>query len=74
MVESSHGERSSPQASAIRRHATLAGVAPAAWQPLAADPGGAAPAAVLEQHRRAIAQVMAAIAAGEAESTSAVPR
>lgn len=74
MVESSRGERSSPQVSSIHRHATLAGIAPAAWQPLAADPARAAPAAVLEQHRRAVAEVMAAIAAGEAESSAAAPR
>ena len=74
LVEGSRGERSAPQVSSIRRHATLAGVAPAAWQPLVADQGGSAPAAVLEQHRRAVAAVMAAIAAEEVEARASAPR
>jgi hypothetical protein len=74
MVESSRGERSAPQVTSIRRHATLARVAPAAWQPLVADAASAAPAAVLDQHRRAVAGLMAAIAAGEAEPSASMPR
>jgi hypothetical protein len=74
MVEGSRGQLSSPQVASIHRHATLAGVAPAAWQPLVVDHGRAAPAAVLDQHRLAVAGVMAAIVAGEAEASASAPR
>jgi hypothetical protein len=65
-VESSGGKLSGPSVEAIRRHATLAGIAPAAWQPLAVDRSGAPQATVLEQHRAAVAGVMAALAAQDA--------
>ncbi len=74
MVEGSRGQLSSPQVASIHRHATLAGVAPAAWQPLVVDRGSAAPAAVLDQHRLAVAGVMAAIVAGEAGASASAPR
>ncbi|HEY2560856.1 MAG TPA: hypothetical protein VGI48_14220 [Caldimonas sp.] len=65
-VQSSGGRLSGPSVEAIRRHATLAGIAPAAWQPLAVDHSGEPQAAVLERHRAAVAGVMAAIAAQDA--------
>ena len=53
-VESHGGELALAPADHIRRHATLAGIAPALWQPLAADAGGASPAQVLERYRAAL--------------------
>jgi hypothetical protein len=46
-IEATAGEHSLPPATLIRRHATLAGIEPALWQPLAAAPDGVAPAQVL---------------------------
>ncbi|HEX4233043.1 MAG TPA: hypothetical protein VH041_01940 [Caldimonas sp.] len=65
-VEGSGGRLSGPSVEAIRRHATLAGIAPAVWQPLAVDRSRAPQAAVLEGHRAAVAGVMAALAAQDA--------
>ncbi|HEY2187228.1 MAG TPA: hypothetical protein VGH48_01545 [Caldimonas sp.] len=70
-VESSGGKLSGPSVEAIRRHATLAGIAPAVWQPLAVDRSGAPQASVLEGHRVAIAGVMAALAAEDAADARA---
>ena len=53
-VESSGGELTQPPATLIRRHATLAGVAPALWLPLAADARGETPAQVLARYRAAL--------------------
>src|SRR4051812_38898815 len=65
-VQSSGGRFSQPAVESIRRHATLAGVAPEVWQPLAVDHGGEAQAIVLERHRAAVAGAMAALAAQDA--------
>ena len=77
MVETSGGERSLPAGAAIRREATLAGVATSAWQPLANDPRGATPALVLESHRAALAGLLAELASdapGDAARAAATPR
>ena len=54
-VESSRGKFAAlAPATLIRRHATLAGVAPALWQPLAADARGESPGQVLERYHAAL--------------------
>jgi hypothetical protein len=53
-VESSRGKFALAPATLIRRHATLAGVAPALWQPLAADARGESPGQVLERYHAAL--------------------
>jgi hypothetical protein len=63
-VESSGGEQSAPPAGLIRRHATLAGVPPALWKPLAAQSAGESPAQVLARYRAGMAALEAGLAAG----------
>ena len=58
-IDASGGEHSMPPATLIRRHATLAGIAPALWLPLAEQPG-ARDAAKWRQHYRAAVQALAA--------------
>ncbi|MEO5845827.1 MAG: hypothetical protein ABIQ33_13405 [Caldimonas sp.] len=53
-VETSGGEFALAPATLIRRHATLAGIAPALWKPLAADARGETPAQVLARYRSAL--------------------
>ena len=53
-IESSGGKFALAPATPIRRHATLAGIAPAFWQPLAADARGETPAQVLDRYRAAL--------------------
>jgi len=53
-IESSGGKFALAPATPIRRHATLAGIAPALWQPLAADARGETPAQVLARYRAAV--------------------
>jgi hypothetical protein len=73
-VQSSGGKLHGPQVEPIRRHATLAGVAPAAWQPLVVDLGKEPATVVLDRNRAAVEGVMAAIAAGEVEGRVSAPR
>jgi len=81
-VESSGGELTQPPVTPIRRHATLAGVAPELYLPLATAPRGQTPAQVLARYRTALDALSADLAArdsGEAPesasaSASAVPR
>jgi len=61
-IEATGGEHSLPPAALIRRHATLAGIAPALWQPLAAAPAGEAPAQWLQRYREAVQALAAALA------------
>ena len=70
-IESSGGEFTLPPASLIRRHATLAGVAPALWQPLAADARGETRDQVLARYRTALNALAVALSAGAADSTPA---
>ena len=65
-VESHGGELALAPAAHIRRHATLAGIAPALWQPLAADAGGESPAQVLERYRAALNALGADLATRDA--------
>jgi hypothetical protein len=62
-----------PQAAGrIERHARLAGLAPALWQPLA-RPAGATPAARREAFLQAVQVLEAALQAGQAQAVSAAP-
>jgi hypothetical protein len=53
-IETTGGQMSLPPAKSIMRHATLAGVAPALWQPLARMPRDETPAQVLARYRDAL--------------------
>lgn len=53
-VEASGGQFAQPPASLIRRHATLADVAPALWQPLATAPRDETPEQVQARYRAAL--------------------
>jgi hypothetical protein len=66
-VESSGGKFALAPASLIRRHATLAGVAPALWQPLAADARGETPERVLARHRAALDAIVAGLISSDTE-------
>lgn len=70
-VEGSGGKLSGAQVEAIHRHATLAGIAPAAWQALLIDHRNLLPTAVIERHRAAVEALRAALAA---EDGAAAPR
>jgi hypothetical protein len=72
-VQSSGGRFSQPAVESIRRHATLAGLAPDAWQQLAVDPGGEPQAIVLKRHRAAVEGVIAALAAQDAADARRSP-
>jgi hypothetical protein len=72
-IESSDGKFALAPAAPIRRHATLAGIAPALWQPLAADARGQTQAQVLERYRAALNALGADLAnrdAGDTRTTS----
>ncbi|MEO5734474.1 MAG: hypothetical protein ABIN96_10045 [Rubrivivax sp.] len=80
-VDSSHGELSLPPASAIRRHAVLAGIGAAVWQPLVQAPEPSeAPAAVLRRYGEALAALGTEMARQDAANdperapTTAPPR
>lgn len=53
-VEGSGGQFALPPASLIRRHATLAGIAPALWEPLTIEPHRETPPQVLARYRAAL--------------------
>lgn len=54
-IEGSGGRMSLPPAALIRRHAILAGIAPALWQPLADPPrAGETPAQVLARYKASL--------------------
>jgi hypothetical protein len=69
-IESSGGEFGLAPATLIRRHATLAGVAPALWQPLAADAQGETPDRVLARYRGAVNALAIALGSDENETQS----
>ena len=74
-VQSSRGKLTGLQVEPIRRHATLAGIDAAVWQPLVADRAGTAPAEVVERHRAALAALTSALAARDAaDAPTAAPR
>jgi hypothetical protein len=61
-IESSNGSLSLPPRPRIRRHATLAGVPPAVWEPLAAPPGyREQPTEVLARYRNGLAALVASL-------------
>ncbi|HMO46225.1 MAG TPA: hypothetical protein PKB14_09365 [Rubrivivax sp.] len=66
-IEATQGERSAPPAALIRRHAALAGIASALWQPLSAAPGGT-PAEQTQRYRSAVQALAAALAQQDAAS------
>jgi hypothetical protein len=69
-VEGSNGKLAQPSVEAIRRHATLAGVAAATWQPLVVDPGGVAADVVVARQRTAVETVLSALAARDADDAA----
>ena len=69
-VEGSGGKFALPPATLIRRHATLAGVAPALWQPLAAEARGETPEHVLARYRSAVNSLAVALVGGDANNAS----
>jgi hypothetical protein len=72
-IESSGGKFALAPATQIRRHATLAGVAPALWQPLAADARGETPNQVLTRYRAALNALAAGLSTSEANGTQSPP-
>lgn len=74
LVQGNRGELSGSQVEPIRRHATLAGVAPAAWQPLVVDHRNEPATVVLDRHRVAVDGLIAALAAGESDARASTPR
>lgn len=68
-IDATQGEQSLPPAALIRRHAALAGIAPALWQPLAAaPPGSETPAALMQRYRGAVQALAGALAQQDAAS------
>jgi len=62
-VESSGGAMLQPPVTLIRRHATLAGVAPDLWLPLALQPRGETPAQALARYHSALDALVADLSA-----------
>ena len=74
-IQGSDGKLSGAQVDAIRRHATLAAIAPAAWQPLVVDHRREPPTVVLDRHRAAVDALTAALAAADdIEASASAPR
>ena len=73
-VESSGGRLTDPPGMEISRHATLAGIPAAAWQPLVRDERGTSPQLVLEHHRVALEGLMIELADDKAAHATAPPR
>ena len=61
-VQSTGGRISQPPARLIARHATLAGIPPALWQPLAQAPRDETPAQVLQRYGQGLDALAAALA------------
>lgn len=53
-VDDSDGRFALPPATPIRRHAVLAGIDAAVWQPLIVEPRDETPAQVVQRYRRAV--------------------
>jgi len=70
-VDESGGRFALPPATPIRRHAVLAGIDEAVWQPLIAEPREESPAQVQQRYRRAIDTLMAAVAGQDAADAPA---
>ena len=69
-VDGSNGKLAQPSVEAIRRHATLAGVDAAAWQPLVVDPRGVAPDVVVARQHAAVETVLRALAARDTDDAA----
>ena len=66
-IQWSGGSLSLPPRAQIRRHATLAGIAPAIWQPLAAAPGHREqPGEVVARYRNGLTALVAALSSATA--------
>jgi hypothetical protein len=66
-IEDSGGRFSLPPESLIARHATLAGIEPGLWRPLAAPPApGEPPAMVVQRYRAALEALRVAVTAQDA--------
>lgn len=65
-IEATQGEQSAPPATLIRRHAALAGIEPALWQPLAAPAEAATPALRMQRYRDAVQALASALAQQDA--------
>jgi hypothetical protein len=61
-VEDSSGRFALPPATPIRRHAVLAGISAAVWQPLIAEPRNETPQQVLQRYRAAVDALFAEVA------------
>jgi hypothetical protein len=72
-VESSGGAMLQPPVTLIRRHGTLAGVAPELWLPLALQPRGETPAQALARYHAGLDALAADLAARDAGGGSAPP-
>ena len=70
-VDDSGGRFALPPATPIRRHAVLAGIDEALWQPLIAEPGDETPAQVQQRYRRAIDMLMVEVARQDAADATA---
>jgi hypothetical protein len=66
-IQWSGGSLSLPPRAQIRRHATLAGIPPALWEPLAAAPGyGEQPGEVLARYRNGLTALVATLSSATA--------
>jgi hypothetical protein len=61
-VDDSGGQYALPPATPIRRHAVLAGIAAAVWQPLIVEPRDETPAQVVQRYRHAVDALAAEVA------------
>ena len=73
-IEATGGEHSLPPAALIRRHATLAGIEPALWQPLADEPVVEVPEQRTQRYRAAVQALASVLAQQDALDTGAVSR
>jgi hypothetical protein len=71
-VEDSGGRFALPPATPIRRHAVLAGIGAAVWQPLTVEPRDETPAQVQQRYRAAVDTLMAEVARQDAADTAAL--
>jgi hypothetical protein len=65
-MDATQGEQSAPPATLIRRHASLAGIEPALWQPLATAADDATPAQRMQRYRDAVQALARALAQQDA--------
>jgi hypothetical protein len=73
-IEATGGEHSLPPAALIRRHATLAGIEPALWRPLAAEPAVEVPEQRTQRYRAAVQALASALAQQDAMHNGTVSR